>query len=68
VAQTVNQTEKTPAEWRHAIDNAIAQQRLEGLTVPPETIIDLERASRGEITTAQIIEKTIARYTHGVGK
>lgn len=34
-----------------AVVHAIAQQELEGLTVPKETVADLERVARGEIDT-----------------
>ena len=34
-----------------AVAHAIAQQELEGLTVPAETVADLERVARGEIDT-----------------
>lgn len=33
-----------------AVENAVAQQRLEGLEAPPEVIEDMRRAARGEIT------------------
>ena len=38
-----------------AVAHAIAQQRLEGLTVSDATIADLHRAARGEIGTEQVI-------------
>lgn len=47
-----------------ALDNAIAQQKLEGLTVTPETVADLERAARGEISPANVIKNLYARYAH----
>ena len=47
---------------RRALDNAIAQQRLEGLEVTPETVALLEQAARGEITTAEIIRQLQERY------
>jgi hypothetical protein len=34
-----------------AVAHAIAQQELEGLTVPASTVADLHRAARGEIDT-----------------
>ena len=37
-----------------AVDNAIAQQRLEGLDVPLDVIADLKRAARGEIRLSLI--------------
>lgn len=38
-----------------AVRNAVAHQRLEGLTVDPRTVADLERAARGEIVVADVI-------------
>ncbi|MDS4058101.1 MAG: antitoxin VbhA family protein [Candidatus Contendobacter sp.] len=32
-----------------AVENAVAQQRLEGLEVPPDVIEEMKRAARGEI-------------------
>ncbi|WP_085053245.1 antitoxin VbhA family protein [Candidatus Magnetominusculus xianensis] len=49
---------------RRAFDHAIAQQQLEGLVVPPETVADLERVTRGEITTSDVIRNLYDRYTH----
>jgi hypothetical protein len=34
-----------------AVAHAVAQQELEGLKVPEETITDLQRVARGEIDT-----------------
>jgi hypothetical protein len=33
------------------VEYAIAAQRMEGLTVPPETVEDMRRVARGEMTT-----------------
>jgi hypothetical protein len=33
------------------VEYAIASQRIEGLTVPPETVEDMRRVARGEMTT-----------------
>jgi hypothetical protein len=38
-----------------AVKRAIAQQRLEGLRVPPATVRDLERAARGEIDVDEVL-------------
>ncbi|MER2529094.1 MAG: antitoxin VbhA family protein [Candidatus Competibacter denitrificans] len=48
-----------------AVENAVAQQRLEGLEVPPEVIEDMKRAARGEITIADGIRNTYQKFTHG---
>lgn len=49
---------------QRAVEHAIAQQRLEGLVVPPETISDLQRVARGEITTAEALHAAHARFDH----
>ncbi|MBF0537886.1 MAG: antitoxin [Nitrospirae bacterium] len=49
---------------KRAFDHAIAQQQLEGLMVPPETVADLERVTRGEITTFDVINNLYDRYAH----
>jgi hypothetical protein len=38
-----------------AVAHAIAQQELEGLTVPAGTVADLSRAARGEIDTDEVM-------------
>ncbi len=48
-----------------AVDNAIAQQRLEGLDVPMDVIADLKRAARGEIHIADGIQTTYQKFVHG---
>jgi len=45
-----------------AVDNAIAQQELEGLTVSQATIQDMRRAARGEITDDEVIANIYARF------
>ncbi len=48
-----------------AVENAIAQQRLEGLEVPPEIVEEMNRAARGEIEIEEGIRNTIRRFTNG---
>ena len=48
-----------------AVENAIAQQRLEGLIVPPEVIQDLRRAARGEISIEDGIRTIYEKFAHG---
>lgn len=49
-----------------AVENAVAQQRLEGLEVPPEVIEDMRRAAaRGEIDIADGIRNTYEKFAHG---
>jgi hypothetical protein len=55
----------TPEEiaWNmFAVENAIAQQRLEGLEPLPECIADMYRCARGEITTEEAIANLKRRY------
>jgi len=47
-----------------SVDNAVAQQELEGLTVSLETVQDLIRVARGEITSEQAIEGALASLGH----
>jgi hypothetical protein len=48
-----------------AVENAVAQQRLEGLEVPPEIVEEMNRAARGEIEIEEGIRNTVRRFTHG---
>jgi hypothetical protein len=45
-----------------AVENAIAQQRLEGLEVPPDIIAEMQRAARGEIEIEERIRDTIRKF------
>jgi len=49
---------------QRAVEHAIAQQRLEGLTLPPEATRDLHRIAMGEITTAEALRAAHARFAH----
>jgi hypothetical protein len=44
-----------------AVENAVAQQELEGLTVSPEAAEDMRRVARGEMTPEQAIANVHAR-------
>lgn len=48
-----------------AVENAVAQQRLEELAVPPDVVADMERAARGEIGIEEGIQNTREKFTHG---
>jgi len=48
-----------------AVENAVAQQRLEGLKVPPDVVEEMNRAARGEIGIEEGIRNTVRRFTHG---
>ncbi|MGE0470522.1 MAG: antitoxin VbhA family protein [Nitrospira sp.] len=45
-----------------AVTHAIAQQELEGLTVPPETVEDMRRIARGEMSNDDLIRKLYSRF------
>ena len=45
-----------------AVENAVSQQRLEGLAVPPEVVADMERAARGEIGIEEGIQNTREKF------
>lgn len=48
-----------------AVENAIAQQRIEGLEVPPDVIEQMKRAARGEIEIEDGIRNTREKFTQG---
>lgn len=48
-----------------AVENAVTQQRFEGLEVLPEMIEDMKRAARGEIDIADGIRNTYEKFAHG---
>lgn len=45
-----------------AVENAIAQQPIEGLEVPPEVVADMKRAARGEIGIEEGIQNTREKF------
>lgn len=45
-----------------AVTHAIAQQELEGLTVPDETVEDMRRIARGEMSNDDLIRKLYSRF------
>lgn len=48
-----------------AVAEAVASQRLEGLDVDAVTIGDLERAARGEIEVADVLDGIRERISRG---
>lgn len=46
------------------VDNAIAEQEMEGLTVSPETEAELRRVARGEMTTEEVTRNILRRLQH----
>jgi Antitoxin VbhA len=55
-------TDQDIARNMRAVAHAIAQQELEGLTVPAATTNDLRRVARGEISSAEAIRNVYARF------
>jgi len=55
-------TEKDIARNMRAVAHAVAQQELEGLTVPAATTSDLVRVARGEIFVTEAIGNVYARF------
>jgi hypothetical protein len=49
----------------NAVENAVAQQKLEGLEVPQDVVEDMERAARGEIGIEEGIRNTLRKFAHG---
>ena len=45
-----------------AVDDAVAQQALEGLTVPAETVEDMRKIARGEMSSDDLIRKLYNRF------
>lgn len=55
-------TDQDIARNMRAVAHAVAQQELEGLTVPTATADDLRRVARGEISTTEAIRNVYARF------
>ena len=49
---------------RRAFGHALAQQRLEGLTVTPETQADLQKVADGATSMSTVIANLYERYAH----
>jgi len=47
-----------------AVENAIVQQRLEGLEVPPDVAAEMKRAAKGEIDIEEGIRNTVLKFAH----
>lgn len=52
-------------ELQRALDNAVANQRLEGLEPDATTVAELERVVTGELTISDVIENILARIAAG---
>jgi hypothetical protein len=47
-----------------AVENAVAQQRLEGLEVPSDVIDNMRQAARGEMAIEDGIRRTYEKFAH----
>ena len=45
-----------------AVTHAVAQQELEGLTVPAETVEDMRKIARGDMSNDDLIRKLYSRF------
>mgnify|MGYP001460831224 FL=1 len=45
-----------------AVTHAIAQQEREGLTVPAETVEDMRKIARGDMSNDDLIRKLYSRF------
>jgi hypothetical protein len=52
-------------ERQHAVVNAVASQRLEGLEPDPRTVADLERAAAGELDISDVLRILKERIASG---
>jgi len=57
-------TNREQRDNQRAIEHALAQQTLEGLSVTPETVADLMRVANGDISFSSVIDNLYARYAH----
>ncbi len=57
-------TKSERAAHQRALDHASAQQRLEGLTMTPETVAALKQVAEGKMSTSDVIHDLYARYAH----
>jgi len=65
VKEPITQLSKQEVERNlRAVDHAIAQQALEGLTVSESTVEDMRRAARGEIPADEVVANIYARFKH----
>lgn len=59
-------TKETLRRNQEALAHAVAQQRLEGLTVSVETMQEMQRVVHGETTTQAVIEGIYKRVNPNV--
>lgn len=59
------QNQASLQELQRALDNAVANQRLEGLEPDATTVAELERVVTGELTIADVLDGVLARIAAG---
>lgn len=59
------QDQATLRDLQRGLDNAVANQRLEGLEPDTRTVVELRRVVRGELTIAEVLQSVRARIAAG---
>lgn len=59
------QDQATLRDLQRGMDNAVANQRLEGLEPDARTVVELRRVVRGELTIAEVLQSVRARIAAG---
>lgn len=59
------QNQATLRDLQRGLDNAVANQRLEGLEPDAKTVAELRRVVEGELTIAEVLQSVRARIAAG---
>ncbi|MCH1986494.1 antitoxin VbhA family protein [Achromobacter xylosoxidans] len=59
------QNQVTLRDLQRGLDNAVANQRLEGLEPDAKTVAELRRVVEGELTIAEVLQSVRARISAG---
>ncbi|MFY3630799.1 antitoxin VbhA family protein [Achromobacter xylosoxidans] len=59
------QNRATLRDLQRGLDNAVANQRLEGLEPDAKTVAELRRVVEGELTIAEVLQSVRARISAG---
>lgn len=59
------QDQATLRDLQRGLDNAVANQRLEGLEPDATTVAELRRVVMGELTIAEVLQSVRARISAG---
>lgn len=59
------QNQATLRDLQRGLDNAVANQRLEGLEPDAKTVAELRRVVAGELTIAEVLQSVRARISAG---